>query len=92
MDLGEAERLERHHEFTELADIGEGLRMPRPYQGLTALGLEKINLPRVDGNAAPILLVQQDAVFEKIMKPVYGFRSFQRSSGGIGRLSGRFGG
>ena len=64
MDLGEAEGLEGIGELTELADVGEGLCMPRPNQGLAAFGLEKVDLLRVNGNAPPVLQVQQDTVFE----------------------------
>ena len=32
--------------------------------GLAALGLEKVDLLRVNGDALPVLEVQQDAVFE----------------------------
>ena len=64
MNLGEAEGLEDIDELTELADVGEELCMPRPHQGLAAFGLEKVDLLRVNGNALPVLQVQQDAVFE----------------------------
>jgi hypothetical protein len=64
MDLGEAEGLEGIDELTELADVGEGLCMPHPHEGLAAFGLEKVDLLRVNGNAPPVLQVQQDAVFE----------------------------
>ncbi len=57
MDLGEAEGLEGIDELTELTDVGEGPRMPRPHQGLAALGLEKVDFLRVNGNALPVLQV-----------------------------------
>ena len=55
MDLGEAEGLEDIDQFTELTDVGEGLCMPRPYQGFTAFGLKKIDLLRVNGDALSVL-------------------------------------
>lgn len=92
MDLGEAEGLEGIDELTELSDVGEGLCMPRPHQGLAALGLEKVDLLRVNGNAPPILQVQQNAVIEgghesSVRLPVVS--AVKRC---LGRLSGRFGG
>jgi hypothetical protein len=39
VDHGEAEGLEGIEELAELADVGEGLCMPRPHQGLAALNL-----------------------------------------------------
>jgi len=38
--------------------------MPRPYQGLAAFGLEKVDPLRVNGNAPTVLQVQRDAVIE----------------------------
>ena len=64
MDLSEAVGPEDIDELAELADVGEGLRMPRSHQGLAAFGLEKVDLLRFNGNAPPVLQVQQDAVFE----------------------------
>jgi hypothetical protein len=40
VDLGEAVGPEDIDELTDLADVGERLRMPRPNQGLAAFGLE----------------------------------------------------
>lgn len=57
MDLGEAEGLESIDELTELADVGEGLCMPHPHEGLAAFGLEKVDLLRINGNAPPVLEV-----------------------------------
>ena len=47
--------VESTDELTELADVSEGLCMPRPYQGLAAFGLEEVDLLRVDGDAPPLL-------------------------------------
>jgi hypothetical protein len=76
----------------ELADVGEGLRMPRPHQGLAAFGLEKVDLLRVNGNALPVLQVQQDAVFEDGHESSVGLPVDSAVKRGLGRLNGRFGG
>ena len=92
MDLGESKGLEGIDEFTELSDVSEGQRMPRPHQGLAAFGLEKVDLLRVNGDALPVLEVQQDAIFEaghesSVRRPVVS--AVKR---GLERLNGRFSG
>ena len=92
VDLGEAEGLESIDELTELADVGEGLCMPRPHQGLAAFGLEKVDLLRVDGNAPPVLQMQQDAVFKDNHKSSLRLPVVSAVKRVLGRLNGRFGG
>ena len=92
VDLSEVKGLEGIDEFTELSDVNEGQRMPRPHQGLAAFGLEKVDLLRVNGNALPVLQVQQDAVFDdghesSVRRPVVS--AVKR---GLDRLKGRFSG
>ncbi len=68
------------------------LRMPRPYQGLATFGLEEIDLLRVNGDAFPILQVQQYPVVkvkhESSLRPPVD-SAVKRDPG---RLSGRFSG
>jgi hypothetical protein len=92
MDLGEAEGLEGIDELTELADVGEGLRVPRSHQGLAAFGLEKVDLLRVNGNAPPVLQVQQDAVFEHNHESSLRLPVVSAVKRGMGRPNGRFSG
>jgi hypothetical protein len=90
VDLGEAEGLEGIDKLTELADVGEGLCMPRPHQGLAAFGLEKVDLLRVNGNSPPVLQVQQDAVFENNHETSVRLPVVSAVKRGLGRLNGRF--
>jgi hypothetical protein len=92
MDLGEAEGLESIDELTELADVGKGLCMPHPHQGLAAFGLEKVDLLRVNGNAPPVLQVQQDAIFEGDHEFSVRLPVVSAVKRGLGRLNGRFSG
>ena len=92
MDLGEAEGLESIDELTELADVGKGLCMPRPHQGLAAFGLEKVDLLRVDGSAPPVLQMQQDAAFKDYHKSSLRLPVVPGVKRGLGRLNGRFSG
>jgi hypothetical protein len=64
----------------------------RTHQGLAAFGLEKVDLLRVDGNAPPILGVQQDAVFENHHEPSVRLPVVSAVKRGLGRLNGRFSG
>jgi hypothetical protein len=66
--------------------------MPRPHQGLAAFGLEKVDLLWVNGNASPVLQVQQDAVFEDIHEPGVRLPVDSAVKRGLGRLNGRFSG
>jgi len=97
VDLGKAEGLEGIDELTELADVGEGLCMPRPHQGFAAFGLEKVDLLRVGGNAPPVLQMQQDAVFEGNRRQFTPSGRFSGQAGpeaaerSVQRLSGDFG-
>jgi len=92
MDLGEAEGLEDIDELAELADVGEGLCMPRPHQGLATFGLEKVDFLRVNGNAPPVLQVQQNAIFEDNHEPSLRLPVVSAVKRGLGRLNGRFSG
>jgi hypothetical protein len=66
--------------------------MPRPHQGFAALGLEKVDLLRVDGDPPAILKVEQDSIFdnhhESSLRPPVG-SAVKRC---LGRLSGWFSG
>jgi hypothetical protein len=92
VDHGEAEGLEGIEELAELADVGEGLCMPRPHQGLAAFGLEKVNLLRVNGDPPPILEVEQDAIFEDHHESSLRLPVASAVKRGLGRLSGWFSG
>jgi len=62
--------------------------MPRPNQGLAAFGLEKVDLLRVNGNAPPVLQVQQDTVFEDNYESSLRLPVVSAVKRGRGRLSG----
>jgi hypothetical protein len=88
VDLGEAEWFEGTNEFTELADIGEGLLMPSPNQGFAAVGFEKEYLKRINRDARPILQVKQDAIFDNHHDPSVGLPVDSAVNRSLGRLNG----
>ncbi len=59
---------------------------------LAAFGLEKVDLLRVNGNAPPVLQVQQDTVFEGNHEPSVRLPVVSAVKRGLGRLNGRFSG
>ena len=76
----------------ERTDVGEGLCMPRPHQGLAAFGLEKVDLLGVNGNSLPVLQVQQDAVFDDGHESSVRLPVDSAVKRGLGRLNGWFAG
>ena len=66
--------------------------MPRPHQGLAALGLENVDLLWVNGNTLPVLQVEQDSVFEDDHESSLRLPVVSTVKRGLGRLSGWFSG